>query len=90
MELKIHEDKKNRLVFKIQGEGHTLCNALKKELLEDTHIKTATYTVQHPLIKEAQFIIETDGQEPRKTITSAIKKLDKTLEKIEKQAKELK
>lgn len=90
MELKIVEEKKNRFVFKIVGEGHTLCNALKQELLQDDKVKLATYAVEHPLINEAQFILETDGTEPRKTVSSAIKRLDKTLEKLGKQAKELK
>jgi len=90
MELKIVEDKKQRFVFKIIGEGHTVCNALKQELLNDDHIKLATYAIEHPLIQESQFIVETDGTEPRKVISAAIKRLDKTLEKLGKQAKELK
>ena len=90
MELKIIEEKKNQLTFKIIGEGHTLCNAIKKELLNDDKIKIATYTVEHPLIQEAQFIIQTDGKEPKKAMSEAIKRLDKTLEKLGKQAKELK
>lgn len=90
MEIKIIEEKKNRLVFKIIGEGHTLCNALKQELLNDDHVKTATYAVEHPLIQEAQIILETDGADTKKTVSSAIKRLDKTLEKLGKQAKELK
>ena len=90
MEIKIVEEKKNRIVFKILGEGHSLCNAVKRELLNDEHVKTATYAIEHPLIQEAQFIVETDGAEPRKTISSAIKRLDKILEKLGKQSKELK
>lgn len=90
MELKIVEENKNRFVFKIIGEGHTLCNALKQELRQDDHVKIATYAVEHPLINEAHFILETDGAEPRKTVSAAIKRLDKTLEKLGKQAKELK
>lgn len=90
MELKIIEEKKNHLIFKIIGEGHTLCNAIKKELLNDDKVKIATYNVEHPLIQEAQFILQTDGKEPKKAVSDAIKRLDKTLEKLGKQAKELK
>lgn len=90
MELKILEDKKNRLVLSINGEGHTLCNVIKQELLNDDHVKTATYAVEHPLIQHAQFILETDGADTKKTVSAAIKRVDKTLEKLEKQAKELK
>jgi len=90
MEIKIIEEKKNLLIFKVLGEGHTVCNALKRELLNDDKVKTATYAVAHPLIEEAQFIVETTGEEPRKAISVAIKRLDKILEKLGKQAKELK
>jgi len=90
MEIKTIEEKKNHLIFKITGEGHTLCNALKNELLNDDKIKIATYAVEHPLIQEAQFILETENKEPKKAISEAIKRLDKTLEKLGKQAKELK
>ncbi len=90
MEIKIIEEKKNHITLKVLGEGHTLCNAVKQELLNDEHIKIATYAVSHPLIQEAQFIIETDGLDPKKAISAAIKRLDKNLEKLGKQAKELK
>ncbi len=89
MEVSILEDKKNRLVFKIADEGHTLCNAVRKELWNDEHVKIAGYTVEHPLIKHPKFILETDGADPRKTLTSAVKRLDKAFSKIAESAKKL-
>ena len=32
MEIKILDDKKNKLVIEVKGADHTLCNALKTEL----------------------------------------------------------
>ena len=90
MEIKIIEDKKNRLVFDVVGESHTLTGALKKELWNDEHIKSAGYNVEHPLLNVPRFVVETDGAEPRKVISSAIKRLQKTFEKLGEQAKELK
>lgn len=90
MEVTILEEKKNKLVFELKGEGHTLSNAIRKELWNDEHVKGAAYAIEHPLIEVPKFILETDGADPRKTVTSAAKRLQKTVEKIKTEAKELK
>ena len=83
MEIGIVEDKKNRLVFDLKGEDHTFCGFLKQELLTDDHVKVATYTINHPLVGVPRFILETDGQDPKKTLKDAAKRLSKNLEKFE-------
>lgn len=90
MEIQILEDKKNKLVFEIKGEGHTLSNALRKELWNDEHVKAAAYAVEHPLIETPRFVLETDGADPRKTLQAAAKRLLKTVEKIRAEVKEIK
>jgi len=90
MEVNIVEEKKNRLVFEITGEGHTMSNALRKELLNDEHVKVAAYTIDHPLIEVPRFVLETDGADPKKTLSAAAKRVQKDLEKIKAEAKELK
>ncbi len=90
MEVNIVEEKKNRLVFEIAGEGHTLSNALRKELWNDEHVKVAAYTIDHPLIEVPRFVLETDGADPKKTLVAAAKRVQKDLEKIKAEAKELK
>ncbi len=90
MEVNIIEEKKNRLVFEITGEGHTLSNALRKELWNDEHIKVATYAIDHPLIEKPKFVVETDGADPKKTVVAAAKRVQKELEKAKSEAKELK
>ena len=40
MEIKVIKEEKNKLIFEIQGEGHTLANALRKELWNDSKIKS--------------------------------------------------
>ena len=90
MEVNIIEDKKNRLVFEIKGEGHTLSNAIRKELWNDEHVNTATYAIEHPLIEVPHFVLETDGADPKKTLSAAAKRLQKQVEKIKSEAKELK
>ena len=90
MELKILEETKNRLVFELKGEGHTLCEMLKTELWNDEHVKAAGYHIEHPLIGIPRFIIETDGAEPKKVVAAALKRLDKQLAKLKDSAKEIK
>ncbi len=78
MKLKILEDKKNRMVLQIVGETHTFCNALKKELWNDKHVKIAGYNIKHPVVGVPRIIIETDGAEkPKKALIEAAKRLDK-------------
>ncbi len=90
MDIQILEDKKNKLVFEIIGDGHTMSNALRKELWQDEHVKAAAYAVEHPLIETPRFILETDGADPRKTLQAAAKRLLKTVEKIKGEVKEIK
>ena len=92
MQITIVEDKSNRLVFEVDGATHTLCNMIRQSLWEDDDVKVAGYSISHPYVGKPRFILETkrDGQ-PRKTLSSAIKKLKKEIEDIgKKSAKELK
>lgn len=83
MEIKVLEEKKDKIIFELKGAGHTICNALKSELWNDKHVKTATYAVKHPLVNVPKMIVETDGENPRKVIIDATKRLKKTCEKFE-------
>ena len=90
MEVKIIEDTKNRLVFDLLGETHTLLSALRKELWTDEHMKGTGYYIEHPLINTPRFVIETDGADPRKTLIAAVKRIEKQIEKLSGEAKEIK
>lgn len=90
MEVKILEEKKNRLVFTVEGDGSTIINMLKKELWNDDHVKASGYTVAHPLINIPTFVLETDGADPKKTVSAAVKRISKQVEKFKEESKELK
>ena len=78
MEIRLLENTKKRLVFKLEGANHTLCNSLKKELWNDNNIKTATYSLDHPMVGVPKFIIETNGQkDPKSVVKAAIARLKK-------------
>ena len=86
MEIKILDDKKNRLAIEVKGADHTLCNVLKMELYNDKHVKIATYSIRHPQISVPQLIVETDGEvSPKNALINAVQRLHKTNEKFKKE-----
>jgi len=82
MELKVIENKKNRLVLEVPGTDHTFCNALKKELWNDKSVKVSAYNIEHPLIGVPKIILETEDKEPKKALSDAIKRLEKKNEQL--------
>jgi DNA-directed RNA polymerase subunit L len=82
MEIKIVEKAKKRLVFDLVGTDHTFSGALKRELWNDKNIKVAAYNIEHPLIGIPRFIIETDDKDPEKSLTDAVKRLQKKNEQF--------
>jgi len=80
MEIKIIEETKSKVSFKLVGESHTLCNALKEELRSDNKVNIASYYVSHPDIDEPTFTVE--GTSPKKSILAAINNIKKHNEKF--------
>lgn len=77
MELKALEQKKNKMVVEIVGEGHTFCNALRETLWQDSDVKTAGYNIEHPQIGIPRFVVETKGKEAKQALLDAAKRLQK-------------
>ncbi|MBU0628419.1 MAG: DNA-directed RNA polymerase subunit L [Nanoarchaeota archaeon] len=84
MEIKIVEEKGNRLEFEID-ENTGFLNALKKELLNDDNVKVATYFVKHPLVGKPKMIVEAD--DPRKALNAAANRLKKLNDKFAEEVK---
>ena len=85
MNINVLEEKKNKLVFEVEGVSHSFCNLLKTELWNDDHVKVATYAIRHPLVGKPRFIVETDGDvEPKKALVNASTRVQKMVEKFEK------
>jgi len=86
MEIKVLDDKKNRLIMEVKGVDHTFCNILKTELYNDKHVKIATYSIRHPQISVPQVIVETDGEvSPKNALINAVQRLHKINEKFKKE-----
>lgn len=90
MKVTIIEDKKDKLIFDIEGETNTLTGALKKELWNDNHVKVSGYYIEHPLINIPRFIVQTQGKDAKKAVKDAIKRLEKQADKLISEAKNIK
>lgn len=77
MEIDVIQKTSKRLVFNLKGGTHTLCNALKEELWNDKNTTAAAYSIDHPLIGQPKFILETSGAAPDKLLSDAIDRLQK-------------
>ncbi|MFC1753552.1 RpoL/Rpb11 RNA polymerase subunit family protein [Thermoproteota archaeon] len=78
MEIKVLEEKKNRMVFEIVGESHGFCNALKKALWKSKGVIVSGYNVEHPLTASPKVIVETEGSKsPRDAVVDAAKLMNK-------------
>jgi len=82
LNVKILEEKKNKIQFEIEGETHTLSAALTKELWTDEHVKAAGYKLEHPLLGKPTFVVETEGEDARKAVSAAVQRLAKQSEKL--------
>ena len=73
--MKIIKDTKNELEIEITGETHSLCNALRKALMEDKNVESAAYVIPHPIVGEPNLYVK--GKNPRKSLEKAAKTLQK-------------
>ncbi len=71
------------LELELQDAGHTLCNPLREILFENKHLTFAGYSLPHPLIRRATFIVRTDGKaKPIKVFVEAAQKLIERIEEL--------
>jgi DNA-directed RNA polymerase subunit L len=89
MEYKVIEETKTKLIFELEGETHTFCNALKDQLTRIKGVIIATYKIDHPLVGKPKFQIETKGIEPNKALKEALKNLKKDLTNFQKEVTKL-
>jgi DNA-directed RNA polymerase subunit L len=89
MEFKVLDESKTKLSFQLIGETHTFCNILKDELNKVKGVDIATYRIDHPLVGQPQFLIETKGIEPRKALAQALKEVKKQATEFKKEVSKL-
>ncbi len=76
MNLKLVKKTEDQLEIEVEGEDHSLCNAIRKSLLEDKHVTHASYRIDHPLISNPIITVRTDGKEsPEDALRESVKRV---------------
>ena len=83
MELEVKKAEKNLLEFNIKGERHTLPNLLRSRLLKDSDVTFVSYTLRHPLDKDAEFVLRTGKKDAKKVLLDACSQLTTELKDFE-------
>jgi DNA-directed RNA polymerase subunit L len=81
--MKIIKDTKNELEIEITGESHTLCNALRKTLMEDKDVESAAYIMEHPIIGEPKLYVK--AKNPKKSLKKAAETIKKRCDELKKE-----
>ncbi len=79
MEIDVLENKKNEAEFLIKGERHSFPNLLRSTLLKDSSVEFVSYSLNHPLDKDAKFFLKTKGKTPKKALEDALKSIESDL-----------
>ena len=58
--MKVIEEQPEKLVLEITGESHTICNILRKRLMDYDEVDAAAYDITHPLIghQNLKFVVQ--------------------------------
>jgi DNA-directed RNA polymerase subunit L len=62
--LKIIKKTEDEMILEFEGEGHTLLNLLRTELLADERVLMTTYDTKFPIMDNPVFRLKTNGADP--------------------------
>jgi DNA-directed RNA polymerase II subunit RPB11 len=86
MEVQVVKKEDNEELLRIEGEDHTLANLLCAELYQDEAVRSASYTLDHPLTGAILLHLRTEGKSPEKVIVSITEHLIKKLQELKREA----
>ncbi len=84
MQIEIIQKKPELIEFKLIGETHTFAQLLKHYLLQIPEVKFASYKLEHPMEKDAIFIVRTAGKDAKQALIEANKKILQDVEELRK------
>ncbi len=79
MEIQFIKKAANHVEFKLVGETHTFANLLKSQLVNDSHVEFVAYKLEHPMDKDALFVLKTKGKTAKSVLVEASKRLHEEL-----------
>ncbi len=68
--MKIITEESDKLILEVTGETDTICNILRKRLMQQDDVKSAAYDITHPLIGQPE--LEVNSPNPRQSIVDAL------------------
>jgi DNA-directed RNA polymerase subunit L len=81
----VRKDIKTELEIDVPGESHSICNILRKYLMENDDVKYAVYCIDHPLIGNPIITIKANTKKsPKKSLLTAAKKVKDTTNEFKK------
>jgi len=89
MQINVLEHTKQRLKFELKGEGHTFCNVLRKELWLGKELEIAGYAIEHSLVSQPIFVLESEKHNPISLLTAAVERLQKKTAELQEKFKKL-
>ena len=78
--MEIITSKRYELEIMLEGETHTLCNAVRSILMEDETVKSAAYAIEHPIVGEPKLYIK--ARSPKKSLKTAAETLKERCEEF--------
>lgn len=75
MNLKIIKKTANQAVIEFEGEGHTILNLLRTELLVDERVLMATYDTKFPIMDNPVFRLTTSAVDPIVVLREATQRI---------------
>ena len=87
MDLRVLKQDKDYVELEVIGEGHTMCNVIRKEIYNEKGDVVAGYNIAHPIVSNPKMIIK--GDKPLKLILSAIDRLKDKNKELKSKLKKL-
>ncbi|MFH0970186.1 MAG: DNA-directed RNA polymerase subunit L [Candidatus Diapherotrites archaeon] len=83
MEIEFIKKQARHVEFKLLGETHTFANLLKSHLMDDPSVEFVAYKLEHPMDKDALFVIKTKEKDAKKVLLDAAKKVEEDVKDLQ-------
>ncbi len=83
MEIQFLKKAANHVEFKLIGETHTFANLLKSHLVDDAHVEFVAYKLEHPMDKDAMFVLKTKGKPAKTVLMDAAKRVQEDVKELQ-------
>ena len=75
-DIELIKNTKTEIEFVVPGESHTICNVIRKYLMDDSSVRYAVYGIDHPIVGEPVISIKVNQKKsPKNTLLKAATKL---------------